>query len=119
MNGFSFPFAGRIVVIAPECMGYRSLAAMALLAVVLVIWQRPGLFKSLVLLACSSVLAVLGNMCRIGFLLLVMKFLPEDWYAPIHDVAGFVAILVESVILGNICDFLKRKGRDNSERSGK
>lgn len=93
-------------------MGYRSLAAMALLTVFLVIWQRPGFFNSLVLMACSSVLAVLGNVCRIGSLLLAMKFLPDDWYDPIHDVAGFIAILVESTILGNICDYLKRRQKN-------
>ena len=115
MNAPCFPWAGRIVVIAPECMGYRSLSAMALLALVLIIWQRPGFFRSCVLMAGACVLAVLGNLCRIGTLLVVMKFLPDEWYMPVHDVAGFVAILVESVLLSNFCDWLKSRPKSKEQ----
>lgn len=109
MNGFSYPWCGRIVVIAPECMGYRSLAAMAALAVFLILWQRPGLFRSFVLFASACVLAVLGNLCRIGFLMFAMFALPDEWYAPIHDSAGFAVMLIEALILGSVCDYLKRR----------
>lgn len=107
MSGFSFPWCGRIVVIAPECMGYRSLAAMASLAVFLILWQRPGLFRSFVLFASACVLAVLGNLCRIGFLMFSMWALPDKWFGPIHDSAGFAVMLIESLILGSVCDYLK------------
>lgn len=118
-NGPFFPWAGRIVVIAPECMGYRSLSAMAVLAVVLAIWQRPGLINSFLLLLAGAVLSVIGNVLRIAFLLGCMLVLSDEWYTPIHDVAGFCAIVIEAIILGSFCDWLKRRKRNKEGVNGK
>lgn len=119
MNGVVIPWAGRIVVIAPECMGYRSMSVMAVLALVLVISRRPGLVKSLALFVSAAVIAVVGNLCRIGCLMLAMWLLPDAWYNPIHDSAGLIAIVIEAIILANVCDWLKSIGTKSKNQSDK
>jgi len=110
MTGFCFPWQGRIVVIAPECMGFRSLAAMAFLSLFLILWRRPGLMRSLLLAAIGVGLAVIGNLLRIAFLLGVMWLSKSDQlYFVCHDYAGFTLMFVEALILGTICDRLCRK----------
>lgn len=110
MTGFCFPWQGRIVVIAPECMGFRSLAAMAFLSLFLILWRRPGLMRSLLLAAIGVGLAVVGNLLRIAFLLGVMWLSKSDQlYFACHDYAGFTFMFVEALILGTICDRLCRK----------
>lgn len=111
-NGFTFPWAGRIFVIAPECMGYRSMSTMIVLAIALIILKRPGLLKSFVIVGSAGVLSIIGNLCRIGFLLLSASIFPDQWFSPIHDSAGYVVIIIEAVILGNICDWLVHRNKD-------
>ena len=116
MNSPWFPFAGRIVVIAPECMGYRSLSAMAFLALFLVLWKRPGLLRSLALVSCAGALAVLGNICRIGFLLAVLKLFDDDAiFNYCHDAAGYVVMIIEALVLASIYDKLCTKTENNTK----
>lgn len=116
INGFSFPWAGRVFVIAPECMGYRSATAMLVLAAGLIVWQRPGIRNSILLLLSAVVLSVVGNLCRLGSLLMCASCFPDSWFAPIHDSAGYVAMIIETVLLGNFSDWLTRRSRKNKNQ---
>ena len=110
MTGLCFPWQGRIVVIAPECMGFRSLAAMAFLSLFLILWCRPSLLRSILLAAIGAAIAIVGNLLRIAFLLGIMWLSKSDQlYFACHDYAGFTLILIEAILLGKICDRLCRK----------
>lgn len=109
MNPLYFSFDGRIVVIAPECLGYRSLAIMAFLAVFLCIWKRPGLLRSLGVLASACLLAVIGNVLRISFLCGLAAFNVNDAiFGTCHDMAGYAVMFIEAMLLGSIFDRARR-----------
>lgn len=113
MNPLFFSFDGRIVVIAPECLGYRSLAIMAFLAVFLCIWKRPGLLRSLGVLASACLLAVIGNVLRIAFLCgLAALNVNDAIFGTCHDMAGYAVMFIEAMLLGSIFDRFCRKAGD-------
>ena len=113
MNPPFFPLGGRIIVIAPECLGYRSLAIMAFLAVFLCVWKRPGILRSIGVLACACGLAVAGNILRIAFLCgLAALRVGDALFGTCHDMAGYAVMFVEAMILGAIFDRFNRKAGD-------
>ena len=109
MNPVHFPWFGRLVVIAPECMGLRSLTALALIALWLVFRNRRalGFWKSALVLASAALIGFSGNLLRIGVILLVAILFPDFAFGPLHDVIGFLIILADCWIL----DFIVSKLR--------
>ena len=108
-GGLYFPWAGRIVVIAPECMGLRSFSAMMVFALALAIYHCPGFWRSLALFPAAAAIGVLGNALRILFLLAVMRCFPDSLYLTLHDAAGYAVIVLDVLALAAFCDWLKTR----------
>lgn len=109
MNPMTFEWANRIVVIAPECMGYRSLTALVILGVALAIYNRMNFRRSLMLVGVASLLAIVGNLVRIGTILLVALFDADLAFGPVHDVAGYVTMLLATLALASVTDSFVKK----------
>lgn len=102
---------GRTVVIHPQCMGYRSLIALFLLAMVCSLrlkkWSER--FK---LVALSVPIAVIGNILRIAILLGVCLLLSGTALSMVHDVLGYVIFVVEVNVMANFASRMSwRDGR--------
>ncbi len=107
MNAPFFPWAGRIVVIAPECMGYRSLTALLVLAVFFAVYRRLSFKHSILLFAASGALAVLCNLLRIGSILLLALIAPDFAFGAWHDMAGYLFMLLGVFAMAGFGDWLK------------
>lgn len=109
MNPITFELANDLVVITPECLGYRSLSVMVLFGLALAICKRLPFLRSIMLVGTAGLLAIVGNLTRIGIILLVALFDGDIAFGPVHDMAGYVIIVFESIVLASVCDYHVRK----------
>ena len=106
MNAIAFPWFGRIVAITPECMGYRSMIAMSLLAAFCAFANRLSLARSVALLVIALAIAACGNVARILTILAVSAFAPDFGFGPWHDLAGYLVFIVAAVAMFSVADLL-------------
>ena len=76
------------------CSGIRSLTAMTMLTAIFVHLTQNRFWKKLVILSCSIVFAIIGNVGRIFSVVLVAKFYDPVWAGKgYHDNSGFVIFI--------------------------
>ena len=93
MNAIAFPWFGRIVAITPECMGYRSIIAMSLLAAFCAFANRLSFARSTALLAVAVAIAMVGNVVRLLLILAVAALAPDFGFGVWHDLCGYVVFV--------------------------
>ena len=77
--------------IAGGCSGIRSLMAMVTLSALYVHFTQRVVWKQLVIFGSSIVFAVIGNIGRVFSVVLVAKFIDNDFAGgPYHDWSGFI-----------------------------
>ena len=106
MNAIAFPWFGRIVAITPECMGYRSIIAMSLLAAFCAFANRLSFARATVLLAVAVAIAAVGNVVRLLLILAVAALAPDFGFGVWHDLAGYLVFIVAAVAMFSCADML-------------
>ena len=94
MNAIVFPWFERIVAITPECMGYRSIIAMSLLAAFCAYANRLTFARATALFAVAVAISIVGNVVRMLLILTVAAFAPDFGFGLWHDLCGYVVFVV-------------------------
>lgn len=77
--------------IAEGCSGVRSLTAMSMLTAIYVHLTQDRLWKKGVIFAASLLFAIFGNVGRLFTIILVAKFISQDFAGGLyHDYSGFL-----------------------------
>lgn len=106
MNAIAFPWFERIVVIAPECMGYRSIIAMSLLAAFCAYANRLTFARVTALLAVAVAISIVGNVARLLLILTVAAFAPDFGFGLWHDCCGYVVFVVAVLAMASVASKL-------------
>jgi exosortase len=87
------------VDIAPACSGIRGLTALSLMTISygMIVFREP--WKRLVMILSAIPLAVMNNVLRISFAVLVGRFLGEDALKAVEQKAGFYTFLFIAIPL--------------------
>ena len=99
--------------VAEGCSGIRSITALAMLSSVYAHLTQDALWKKIVLVGCSALFAIIGNVGRIFTILLVAKWFNADLAGgKYHEISGYlifpfaIAAMVGTARLLNL-DFKK------------
>jgi len=77
--------------VAEGCSGIRSITALTMLSSVYVHLMQDVLWKKVVIIACSAVFAIIGNVGRIFTILLVAKLFNADLAGGrYHEISGYL-----------------------------
>lgn len=77
--------------VAEGCSGVRSITALTMLAAVYSHLTQKELWKKIVIIACSAVFAIIGNVGRIFTILLVAKLFNADLAGgEYHEISGYL-----------------------------
>lgn len=106
MNAIAFPWFGRIVAITPECMGYRSIIAMSLLAAFCAFANRLSFARSTALLAVAVAIAIVGNVVRLLLILAVAALAPDFGFGVWHDLCGYVVFVFAVLAMASVASKL-------------
>lgn len=106
MNAIAFPWFGRIVAITPECMGYRSIIAMSLLAAFCAFANRLSFARATALLAVAVAIAAVGNIVRLLLILAVAALAPDFGFGPWHDLCGYVVFVFAVLAMASVASKL-------------
>lgn len=106
MNAIAFPWFGRIVAITPECMGYRSIIAMSLLAAFCAYANRLTFARSTALLAVAVAIAMVGNVVRLLLILAVAALAPDFGFGVWHDLCGYVVFVFAVLAMASVASKL-------------
>lgn len=106
MNAIAFPWFERIVAITPECMGYRSIIAMSLLAAFCAYANRLTFTRATVLLAGAVAISIVGNVSRMLLILTVAAFAPDFGFGLWHDLCGYVVFVVAVLAMASVASKL-------------
>jgi len=87
------------VDIAPACSGIRGLTALSLMTITygMIVFREP--WKRLVMIVSSVPLAVLNNVLRISFAVLMGRLFGKDWLMAVEQKAGFYTFLFIAIPL--------------------
>ena len=107
MNIFSFAYPvihlpQGDAVIAPECMGYRSMIAITILAFVYGLYLRLPPKKVLKLVGVALPIAILFNTIRILVCIAVGYYYYEFAFGGLHDIFGYVTFLAATLIVAKV-----------------
>lgn len=108
MNPITFEWAGRLVVLAPECMGYRSLSVLFIFAVAMALCKRFNFRRSLMLVGSACLLAIVGNLTRISLILMTAKINGDFAFGPVHDYAGIACTTIATIFLAYVADYIEK-----------
>jgi len=92
-KGFEIEMAGGSMIIDNPCSGLRSFIAFLAMALILAYITKFGKWRSAVLLAATVPVALLCNILRVQFLLLVAHYQGVRYTlpgTPAHDYSGLV-----------------------------
>lgn len=106
MNAIAFPWFGRIVAITPECMGYRSIIAMSLLAAFCAFANRLSFARATALLAVAVAIAIVGNVVRLLLILAVAALAPDYGFGVWHDLCGYVVFVFAVLAMASVASKL-------------
>lgn len=106
MNAIAFPWFGRIVAITPECMGYRSIIAMSLLAAFCAFANRLSFARATALLAVAVAIAIVGNVARLLLILAVAALAPDFGFGVWHDLCGYVVFVFAVLAMASVASKL-------------
>lgn len=106
MNAIAFPWFGRIVAITPECMGYRSIIAMSLLAAFCAFANRLSFARATALLAVAVAIAAVGNVVRLLLILAVAALAPDFGFGVWHDLCGYVVFVFAVLAMASVASKL-------------
>lgn len=106
MNAIAFPWFGRIVAITPECMGYRSMIAMSILAAFCAFANRLSFARAIALLAVAVAIAIVGNVVRILSILAVSAVAPDFAFGLWHDLCGYVVFVFAALAMASVASKL-------------
>ena len=102
------PWVGGYVFLRTSCLGYRSMIALLVVAIVYAVALRVPFARwpRVVMLAIAT--AIVGNILRIasvfGIALLHWGFAFGLW----HDISGYIVFMAELAIVARYCE--RRKG---------
>jgi len=87
------------VDIAPACSGIRGLTALALMTTTygMIVFREP--WKRLVMICSAVPLAVMNNVLRISFAVLMGRLKGEEWLKAVEQKAGFFTFLLIAIPL--------------------
>lgn len=106
MNAIAFPWFGRIVAITPECMGYRSIIAMSLLAAFCAFANRLSFARATALLAVAVAIAIVGNVVRLLLILAVAALAPDFGFGVWHNLCGYVVFVFAVLAMASVASKL-------------
>lgn len=106
MNAIVFPWFERVVAIAPECMGYRSLIALTVLAAFCAYANRLTFTRATVLLAGAVAISIVGNVTRMLLILTVAAFAPDFGFGLWHDLCGYVVFVFAVLAMASVASKL-------------
>lgn len=111
------------VDIAPACSGIRGLTALTLMTITygMIIFREP--WKRLIMICSAVPLAILNNVLRISFAVLMGRLKGKDWLLAVEQNAGFATFLLIAIPLVMLTgwalgDRWRKAPRDESDSAG-
>lgn len=97
------------VDVADPCSGIRSLFAMMTLMAAYAYFTQKGVWKKVILFACSLPIAVIGNIVRIISICVIASWFGQDvatgYY---HDYSGFVTFVVGVCLMISLGEWVRK-----------
>lgn len=107
---FEFEWFGGVILVLPQCMGYRSLVALAAISVLCGFLHLSRWRDVAKLVMLSVLIAVTGNLLRIAVIMCMCAVSYELAFEVVHETIGYAIFVVEVLVLAAIAERMKKKG---------